>query len=575
LHEVEEALSLLQGRHPQHERARRETMTAAGERRRVLAKELAHRARRRVRRWLLLAFVFASFGAAGSVAWQLLQRTRAIRTAFAAAQAAEPFEAHGWDVLATNELTAAPHLEADVAGESCYVAVATGRAAITVQSGSLSVSGASSAGFCACGPARVDATASGVPGALVGLKLLRADGRAIGGPLARAWWPVAPRAWGEGAGGECAEAELDAWLSSGHARPEPVDPAEAGAGAALSPEAVGVLLGAGFRAVAGVPPTRPFGGVDARPGDCLLAVAKEDESLSLRAAGGARLVEGASGAMAWCGSAVAASTVWRTGAGTAAVWAVPGARVGGLLGTREWAAAAGIALAPAATWLAAADLDWEAAMILRASLGAGNAPGTPLPTEPGPRDARILALALSPGARLASDPPSARVICAPPFELSAPVRSALCAPAEPVAFWRQPEALAAAARADAPFWLAPLDPAGQPDAAGSIPLVLSLARRLGALGFVATMLEGVTEVEGGVRVVGRAGEDAIVAVGLAPKAPWIFPYTDRNPWELGDPPRIVPLAPGEEAKLTGRRLPDLPLEKRRTVVFRRALRKGD
>ena len=65
--------------------------------------------------------------------------------------------------------------------------------------------------------------------------------------------------------------------------------------------------------------------------------------------------------------------------------------------------------------------------------------------------------------------------------------------------------------------------------------------------------------------------DAFVAVGLGPKEPWIFPYSDGIAWNLGEEPRIVELKPGERAFLSAVREPAIPKEARRTVVFRRPI----
>jgi hypothetical protein len=86
------------------------------------------------------------------------------------------------------------------------------------------------------------------------------------------------------------------------------------------------------------------------------------------------------------------------------------------------------------------------------------------------------------------------------------------------------------------------------------------------------MLEGVTELASGVRIVGRADEDAVVAIGLCPRAPWTFPYTDGVPWDLGDPPRVVELKPGATVTLATSPPPPAPVDKRRTVVFRHVSR---
>ena len=85
-----------------------------------------------------------------------------------------------------------------------------------------------------------------------------------------------------------------------------------------------------------------------------------------------------------------------------------------------------------------------------------------------------------------------------------------------------------------------------------------LARRLLRDGFEATVFEGVTELPEGVRVVGRAHEDAIVAVGLLPKAPWAVPYSDATPWDLGDTPRVISLDPGLAVKLVAAQPPGVP-----------------
>jgi hypothetical protein len=148
----------------------------------------------------------------------------------------------------------------------------------------------------------------------------------------------------------------------------------------------------------------------------------------------------------------------------------------------------------------------------------------------------------------------------------------VCAVAAPVSWWRKTDAPAAFAQAPLPFWLSLLDSHHEPDAIARIPELLALARRLLHAGFEPTVLEGVTELNEGVRVVGRAGEDQVVAVGLGPKPPWVFPYTDGLAWDLGDPPRIVALQPGLAVKLASSPPPNAPLEKRRTIVFRHAAR---
>jgi hypothetical protein len=73
-----------------------------------------------------------------------------------------------------------------------------------------------------------------------------------------------------------------------------------------------------------------------------------------------------------------------------------------------------------------------------------------------------------------------------------------------------------------------------------------------------------------VSVIGRAGDDAVVAVGLGPTSPYVFPYSDGAEWRIAGEPRVVELSPGERAVLSSVEAPSAPKEQRRTVVFRRA-----
>jgi hypothetical protein len=285
--------------------------------------------------------------------------------------------------------------------------------------------------------------------------------------------------------------------------------------------------------------------------------------------------------LARCDAEAATMTVWREGASPVVVLAVPAASVGGMLGVRECAEWAGLHLTPGAVWLSDADLPWDAGSLLRASVRASTPPelsppssggatitSAVLPIEPGAPDARLVALALSPGARVGSDPSMAQAACDPPLGVEGLMRHSVCVHAGPATWWRKGDELAAAARGPLPFWLSALERSHEPDAVAQIPKLLTLARRLGAAGYAPTMLEGVTELADGVRIVGRADEDAIVAVGLVATQPWVFPFTDQMPWALGDSPRVIPLQPGESVKLTASPLPQAPPERRRTVVFR-------
>jgi hypothetical protein len=557
LDEVERAISVLEGRHPEHERIKRETMTAVEERRLALEKELAASARRRRRRLVVIAANAAALAVAAFVGWRLVDRARTIRAALDVAEG--PFTANGLGEIASNELSAGGTLEADTPASSCFVAVSTtGR--VQVRLGATVVAGDRTVGWCACGADHVAAESSPGGG---GLAVLHVDARAVGGPLARPWAPFAPTTWGHG-GEECADAMLDAWIGDHRWPRASVDERWLDE----SPSRAS-LRSAGFRVVSGVDPGRPFGVVEASAGDCLLAVAHHDEVLSLRATGGTRRIAGAHGAMAWCNGAADTATVWREGTSAVVVLAAPASRVGGLIGARECAEIAGARVPTDGTWLRDEDLAWDATSVLRAS-ALGSVVAGSLPQEPVGTATRLSAVAWSTGASMLWHPSSAVVACDPPLDASSHERESVCASTEPVAWWRKNDVAAAAASAPLPFWLSSLEARREPDAVATVPQLLSLARRLVRNGFEPSVLEGVTELSDGVRVVGRAGEDAVVAVGLGPKAPWAFPYTDGVPWDLGDQPRVVALEPGMAVKLVSTPPPNSPMEKRRTVVFRHA-----
>ncbi|MGH7297360.1 MAG: hypothetical protein ACRELB_20660, partial [Polyangiaceae bacterium] len=235
---------------------------------------------------------------------------------------------------------------------------------------------------------------------------------------------------------------------------------------------------------------------------------------------------------------------------------------------RETAEVAGIPIAPDAAWLRDEDLAWDATSLLRAS-GLTAVKSAELPAGPGDATADVIAISRARGASLATAPEGVVVACDPALD-DAAERSVVCAGTAPVSFWRRNDAAAAMARAALPVWLSVFQSHHEPDAVARIPELLTLSRRLRREGFEPTSLEGVTELPDGVRVIGRANEDAIVAVGLLSRAPWVVPYSDGTPWDLGDTPRVVPLQPGLAVKLGVSPPPSTPPDKRRTVVFRHA-----
>jgi hypothetical protein len=562
LTDVERAISVLDGRHPDHEKVARQTREAAERRRGEIAVELARNARRRWLRRIFLGVATLGAAAAAVVGWRLAQGARALRATLAEAEA--PWLARGFAVVTSNVLTARRTLDADLPGSTCFVGLATSGGNLKATIDGRNVVGPRSVAWCTCRPGHVTLEAPpGVGNQPAGLAIVGLPGAMLGGPLARSWIDFTPGAWGDG-GQECADLTLDAWID---ARGGPAAPLEAPwLDAAPARRA---LAAAGLRIVATLDPAHPFGIVESGAGACAMAVAASDTELSLRGPGGGRLVKHARGVLAWCGARAATLSVWREGATPVAVLSVPAARIGGILGMRESAEAAGLTLPPEATWLRGEDLAWDAGSLLRASGGTDVTAG-PLAGEPGPPDARVIALslAISPDPSVVSEPSGVAVACDPP---RAPgVQQTVCAQAAPVSwFKKKDEGLAGAARASLPVWLSTLQGRKEVDAMARIPELLALTRRLARRGFEATALEGVTELPDGVRVVGRAGEDAVVAVGLVPRPPWVLPYTDGVPWDLGDEPRVVAVKPGDDVKLTMSPLPNAPLNTRRTVVFRR------
>jgi hypothetical protein len=567
LTEVERAISVLEGRHPEHEKRRRETRAGIERRRGEIEVELARNARSRRLRALGVTVLAIAAGIAGFFMWRLGMRTRALQASLDAIET--PWSARGFAPAASNLLTAGPSIETDLSGGGCFVGLAATDAPLkaTLAGAAEPVTGARSVAWCTCGPShvRLDAAASTAP---VALAVMRADATALGGAFARSWLDFTPGGWGE-TGRECADTMLDAWLAAGH--PAHVEPDAAWL---VSDPSRVALRRAGLKVVGAVEPAHPFGLVALAAGSCLLAVAGAPEPLSLRATGGERLVANARGALAWCSATPATLTVWRDGAAPVAILAGAAARIGGRLGVRETAEVAGITLTLPAAGLANTDLAWDAASLLSASALANVEPA-PLGTDPGPTDGRAIALSLTLGATPIWGPERVVIACDPPLAqlTSSPATSldAICAPASPVAWFNKKDAPAGAARGTLPVWLSPLEGRHEPDAVARIPELLALTRRLAREGFEATSLEGVTELPDGVRVIGRAAEDAVVAIGLAPRPPWALPYSNGVPWDLGDAPRVVPLQPGETVKLVPATPPTAPLDTRRTVVFRRSM----
>lgn len=512
LGEVERALSVLQGRHPEHERVRREDAAKQAILRatREKAASTAHGQFVR-RRLVVLALSVVALAVVVALAFAgqrfLARRAELARIAFP-----------GW------ELVEAAHgaLAAKVAPGCLLLASTQGTDVSLVLEGE-EHHGASPLLACACVPAVVTATTTGGGGVV----LLRAEAREIGGSRAFSVENVDARTKVT-TDAACSESSFDAWLDAkGHRTPRPEGPAPVG-----------------FRPLAHVA-DRDFAVVDVPASSCLLV----QGSAYLRLRGGGTPVHGAHGDAAWCTTDAPTITL-RDGPGSAFV--APMNEVGGINGMLEIASG----LARVGTTSRAAD----ARAFLLASAVPESLVTTASPPDLGPvDDARIVAV-------------SADVADAFSPETATDVFSYchrnLCMFSGAQRWHTTATAEGAIARARAPFWLYGLKDAVEPGALKAGVDLLSFARRLRRQGFEPTTIEALTETEKGIEVLGRANEDAIVAVTLLGSAPWITTYTDGPAWSIDGAPRIVSLAPLARTSLVARtRLP--PKATRHSVVFRR------
>jgi hypothetical protein len=587
LAEVERALSVLKGRHPEHERTRREDEVARATRKAELDAQAARVAkdsgRKRLRVFAAVAAVVLGAGGGGLALRGEMSRRGAIE------QAADAFRAMGFQVLETSGGTAKIETKGDA---GCYLAVASrGAESVTlaVTAGDAKASGKGPVLACTCESGRI--TVEGAVPAGASLVLLRSDAAALGGSRAAAFLPFEPGAV-VASDEACAETTLDIWIAAKHAPPAKADEA------LLKNPAREPLVRTGFDVLAEIDRDLPFGVVDVPAQTCVLVTAPTgpDQPVSLRGKGGAALVGPATGAIGTCVQAATTFTVQLaprpgvkpkrarasdsdpadlakrgdTWSRAAVVLAVPAAKVGGLPGLQEAARLARIPLG--ATTLAAADRAWSAKQVLLAAsfpeqlIGLASAPEI----APDP-DARIVALSFADANALTSESPDGVFSYCEP-SLDDKTLEAICA-FSGTQTWHVAgrDAVAGLARAKLPFWLFALQTVSDPVALKVETQMIALSRKLKLEGFEPTTLEAVTETDKGADVLGRTGEDAIVAVSLAPVAPFAFSLTDGPAWALGGPPRVVGTKPMEKVSLTSvtKGLPSAAKDKRRTVVYRR------
>jgi hypothetical protein len=559
LAEVERALSVLQGRHPEHERARREDEEARTRRAAALDKAARVQSTQARSRTLRLAAVAVPVVALVAFIGILGKREMGRRAGLE--KAVEPYRPFGFAIVDTSSPSATGSLEASVE-PGCLLAVSTGSAPIKVTRGAASTEGAGPVLFCTCANERIALSSNVSSGG--GLVLMRADAAALGSTRAFSFAPFKPGSTFR-ADDACSDAALDPWID---AKRYPAAPPEGPWMASWPSKAA--LVSSGFKLTAYGAEKWPFVVVDVPKDSCLLATSSvPTDRLSLRLKGGVMPIADAPGTVARCAQTEATTLVFREGTGELVVMVAPAATIGGLQGVREVAKANGIVLST--TNVPAADRPWDAKQVLLASqipdadISIGAAPDVPVDAVP-----RVAALSFeTPSALTPETPPDHYSYCDPP--LAASMREATCVFSSSQK-WRTEagaEAVAGIARAKLPFWLFTMQSTNDPMALKGITQLFKLARRLARDGFTPTTLEALTELPTGVEVLGRTGEDAIVGVGVAPSEPFVYALSDGPPWTLDEAPRIVPVKPLEKVTLHAMITTLPPKPSRRTVIFRR------
>jgi hypothetical protein len=562
LAEVERALSVLQGRHPEHERARRQDEEARARRvaqlDTVARSETTKTRSRYLRLGAITIPVVALVGFVGMLATREMGRREKVATV------GEPFRALGFAAVDTSAPASTGSLDV-TPDPGCFVALATGDAPIRVTRGATAPQppAASPVLFCTCASERIGLSADVAAGG--GLLLMRADAATLGGSRAFAFAPFKPASTLR-ADDACSDASLDAWIDAKRY------PAAAASGPWLEswPHRA-ALSAAGFRTTVVGSPTVPFVVVDVPKESCILAMSSApDDKLGVRMRGGVMAFTDVAGTLARCAQADGTVVVSREGKGEIVVMVAPAAGIGGMLGLREIARDQAIVIAGAS--VPATDHAWDAKQVLLASLIPEGTINTAIaPDVAADPEARVATLSFeTPNALIPETPENTYSYCDPP--LDAKMRESTCV-FSGVQKWRTEagsEAVGGMARSKLPFWLFAMHTANDPNALKGMTQLFALARRLGRDNFTPTTLEALTELPTGVEVLGRKGEDAIVVVGVAPSEPFVYPLTDGPAWSLDGAPRIVPARPLEKILLTAPQVKSLPPKaSRRTVVFRR------
>ncbi len=561
LEEVERALSVLGGRHPDQVRAERLASEAAAKRRREHEKELETLRRRAWKRRVIAVVALALVSSVVFVVWKIFSaRSEADRSAI---PLVSRYVALGFDMLPRAMLAAQDRASVSTIAGDCYAFVATNGAALQIERATENVNATDASEVLACTCASETITVSASQKKSV-VRALHIAGSSLGGSRAAAFrfGDHAPKILG----GDDACAD-DMLASFARARSKEEIPKRNVDGAWLASHPS--LASIGFTTLVSAPSDRPFAFAPPRAASCFLAVGDEGDALTLWALDATAFqkpIERAKNAIAWCAEKESTFALEHDGKSAVTVVAAPAARVGGMLGLREIARAENLAIQ---TWTREDERSALAIDTLRASV-------VPDPTSAGcesidparTKTARVLLFA-SDGPTFSTTDLDVR--CAP--SLGAP--ESLCVQARALA-WRAPPPKSASeagtcavAYGPLPYWMSAVSEIR--DASAELLdeelALIAFARKLTARGFVPGILEGITEKSDSVEILGRSGDDAIVAVGLWPLAPFVHPYTDGAAWTLDTEPRVIAVKGGERVTL---HVPNgnVPIDKRRTVVFR-------
>ncbi len=568
LEEVERALAVLGGRHPEAVRLERETQEAAAKRRAEAEVVSRVEAKKRAKRGAIFLAVAAVVGAVG---WKV----HAIYAAHDAAlkriaEPASPYVEAGFGGRVDGTLFHAERAEADVEAGTCVVAIGAGPngpSDVVVERDGETTTSEGILAWCSCAREHVTVTTPHPDGAHAAA-MLRTDAKTFAGTYGFARAGLAPKTL---VPSPCADEHLDGWLALSKSERRPVHGEELDDAAWLAgTPARATLTAVGFHEIASAAPNLAFAVVDLPKESCALAFTDAPMTqLALRGPGAPRAANGLS-PLAFCSSKDATFTVWPKPPGHVTVVATGARRTGGLLGLGEVVARAGME-APT-TWVSPDDLAWDATTASRAS-------GIPdptsvrdysLPDRPEVRDARVISFSLAGGASLAPDTTHDLLFYACIRDAKTAAQNMCVQDAQ--MRWRDTsmKGKSGGAESPLPFWLQSLAGVHDPDLVRAELDLLKLARRLTSAGFDPTVLEALTELPQGVDVKGRAGEDAIVAFTLSPHPPYATPCTDGPPWSLDGEPRVVSLHAGEHVVLRPLVPSSVPPNARRTVVFRRS-----